>query len=288
MQNCLKFRRLTICVIVMSAYLSVISCNNGNAEAAKQLVAGYDLNKPFLIKLPPVLDEISGVSYYEKDKSVFGIVDENGVLFKISLNEEPTVEQWKFDTKGDYEDIVRVDSTFYTLLSKGKIVRFTFKDKAPTAIEEFALDIHGKNEFEILYYDDERKKLIMICKDCENDNKSSASAYAFDPETKTFENNPFSIDVTPIAKALGEQKVKFKPSAAAIHPITKDLFIISSVNKCLVIADRNGAIKKVIRLDPKRYKQPEGICFTPEGHLIITNESADAGAANILVYKYKK
>jgi hypothetical protein len=227
------------------------------------------------------------VSYYEKDKSVFGIVDENGVLFKISLNEEPRIEKWKFDTKGDYEDIIRLDSNFYTLLSKGKIVHFSFSDSKATAIEEYELDIHGKNEFEILYYDDERKKLIMICKDCENDNKSATSTYAFDPATKTFENNPFTIQVAPIAKALGEAKVKFKPSAAAIHPITKDLYIISSVNKCLVIADRNGVAKQVIRLDPKMFKQPEGLCFTPEGHLIISNESADAGAANILVYKYK-
>jgi hypothetical protein len=86
---------------------------------------------------------------------------------------------------------------------------------------------------------------------------------------------------------LGGKEEKFKPSAAAIHPLTKELYIVSSVNKALVIADRNGKVRKVYRLDPGIFKQPEGITFSPAGDLFISNEAADVGAANILIYKTK-
>src|SRR6476646_2868851 len=76
MQNYLKHRSVLICLIVTSAYLFTgAACKNGNAETINS-PAGYDLSKPFIIKLPPMLDEISGLSYYAKDKSVFAIVDE--------------------------------------------------------------------------------------------------------------------------------------------------------------------------------------------------------------------
>ena len=39
---------------------------------------------------------------------------------------------------------------------------------------------------------------------------------------------------------MHEDKMKFKPSAAAINPLTHELFILSSVNKVIVIADKNG------------------------------------------------
>ena len=53
------------------------------------------------------------------------------------------------------------------------------------------------------------------------------------------------------------------------------------------MTDLNGIPKQVYKINPKLYKQPEGMTFTPKGDLIISNESADIGAANILVYKYK-
>jgi hypothetical protein len=43
----------------------------------------------------------------------------------------------------------------------------------------------------------------------------------------------------------------------------------------------------VYKINPKLYKQPEGLTFTSKGDLIISNESADIGAANILFFKYK-
>jgi hypothetical protein len=95
----------------------------------------------------------------------------------------------------------------------------------------------------------------------------------------------FVIDVSRIRGLLQEKKLKFKPSAAAIHPLTAELYIHSSVNKMLVIV-KDGIPEKAFRINSALCKQPEGLAFMPDGNLIISNESANAGAPDILICKY--
>jgi uncharacterized protein YjiK len=249
---------------------------------------GYDLNKPVILNLRTELDEISGLAFYPKDTSVFGITDEHGWLYKIHLTGNFKIEKWKFSKGQDYEDLVLLDSTFYILASNGELAAFKFIPNKPLIPRMYSLSIEGKNEFETLYHDNASGKLVMICKDCEGDNKKTVTAYSFDPATQTFSDTPFFIlNADEIAEQLGEHKIKFKPSAACINPLTNELYIISSVNKALVIADTKGNVKSVYSLNPQIYKQPEGITFTPSGSLIISNEVADVGAANLLIFKYK-
>jgi len=250
---------------------------------------GYNLNRPTTIKLPGYLDEISGIAYYAKDKSVFAICDDKSWLYKVLISGDMTIQKWSLGDKGDFEDIVLADSTFYVLQSKGRILSLRFVSPDSVNVKQYELPSQGKNEFETLYLEKDKNRLIMMCKDCESDDRNSVTAWAFDLGTLTFSPSPaYVIDVRRIEDLMQEKKVKFKPSAAAIHPITGKLFIMSSVNKALVIADKNGVPEKVYPINPRLYKQPEGLTFSPEGHLIVSNESANAGAANILVFKYKK
>jgi hypothetical protein len=175
------------------------------------------------------------------------------------------------------------------LQSKGHITSLKFVSPDSVAMKEYKLDLEGKNEFEILYLDKGQNRLIMLCKDCEADDKNSLSAWAFDLASQSFSKSPvYVIDVRKIEDLMQEKKLKFKPSAAGVHPLTGQLYIISSLNKVLVIADKNGVPEKVYRVSPGLYKQPEGLAFSPEGHLIISNESAGTGAADIMVFKYNK
>jgi uncharacterized protein YjiK len=249
----------------------------------------YNLNKPSVVKLPAFLDEISGVAYYPKDKSIFAICDEKALLYKIFLTGSLAIQKWKFGKGADFEDLVLIDSTFYALKSTGHITTLDFISPDSIMVKEYEPQLAGKNEFEILYLDKAQNRLIMLCKDCEADDKNSLSSWAFDLSSLTFSSSPaYVIDVRKIEELMRQKKVKFKPSAAAIHPQTGQLFIISSINKVLVVADKNGIPEKVYKINPGLYKQPEGMTFTPEGNLIISNESAEIGAANIMVFKYQK
>lgn len=265
------------------------ACSQKETSLSDPLLPGYDLTNPVMIHLQTNLDEISGITYYPKDKSVFAIDDEEGILYKIYIRNQVQVKKWKFAADGDYEDIVLHDSTFYALRSDGNVKIFTFLSEDSLKSEEATVAVSGKNDFETLYYDSHLKKIVLICKKCKANNKHTTSAYALDPVNHAFSDTPvFTINANNIGDKMGKDKMKFAPSAAAVHPITKDVYIISSENKALVIADHYGKVKDVYELDPRLFKQPEGITFTPEGDLIISNEAADVGAPNILIFKYKR
>jgi uncharacterized protein YjiK len=226
------------------------------------------------------------VAFYPKDTSVFAIGDEYGWLYKIPLKAGRPIRKWKFSGEGDFEDLVMVDNVFYVLKSNGNITAFTFDERNQILTQHMDFPDSG-NEFEILYYDPHLFKLVLLCKDCETDKKKALTGFYFNLLNKNFDDSS-SINVTAIANMIGEKKIKFKPSAAAINPVTDELFIISSVNKLLVVADRKGNVKQVYPIEAGLFKQPEGITFTPDGNLIISNESADRGAANLLFFKYNK
>src|ERR1700693_4418722 len=75
----------------------------------------YDLTHPYTVKLGDPLAEISGISFYPKDSSLFAISDENGNLYKIHLNKSKNIvtEKWKFDKPHDFEDVFLHDRSFY-------------------------------------------------------------------------------------------------------------------------------------------------------------------------------
>lgn len=273
-----------IILLLTGIFLLFTRCN-GDDRALYESPEGYDFSKPWLLKLPIELDEISGIVFYPRDTSVFAINDEFGYLYKIHLLGRHDISKWKFSDGGDFEDLVMIDSIFYALQSNGTIITFTFGPNHTVLKHDTHFPDKG-NEFEILFYDSVVQKLSLICKDCDTDKKKSLTRFFFDPATKSFDDTTRMIDVKKIAIMMGEKNLKFKPSGAAIHPITGELYIISAVNDLLVIADHEGNPKISYEIDSKLFKQPEGIAFTPGGDLIISNEAADKGVANILLFRY--
>lgn len=268
----------------------VFSCKSKNGKVKITNSSRYDLGHPFVIKLSDQIAEISGIAFYEKDTSVFAIKDEDGILYKIDLTQKMSMRKWQFDKKRDFEDIVLKDSIFYVLISNGNIetIQFGKNDSIITTKSEFPDAGKTVNEFESLFYDDSLHRFILLCKDCEDDNKSIVSAWGYDTATKVYTPSIFTIDAQAIAAKLNLEKIKFKPSGAAINPVTNELYIISAINNLLVVTDRRGKFKELYTLDPAVYKQPEGIAFTPSGDMIISNEASDIGLANILIIKNKK
>lgn len=272
-------------VIVFASVVILGSCDS--KSHSYQGPPGYNFSKPYVYKLPTSLDEISGLFFYAKDSGIFAIQDEKGWLFKIHLKNPLQIERWKFSNGADYEDVSLVDSTFYVLKSKGILDRFKFATPDSVSLQSFPI-AGGKNEFETLYYDSSIKQLVAICKNCEQDTRAEVSSWTFDPASNSV-NPAFKIETEAIKEQLGEDdKFRFKPSAAAIHPLTGELYIIASVNRALVILKKDHSVKNAFKIDPSLFKQPEGLTFTPKGDLIISNEAADRGVGELLIFKYNK
>lgn len=285
----LLYTRLTIFKITIGFLLILFcACTHKKVKVSYPSLPGYDFANPVVIHLKTNFDEISGIVYYPKDTSIFAIDNEEGVLYKIFIRKKVQVKQWKFSGEADYEDIVLSDSAFYALQSNGNLKCFKYASADSFRIEDCTVPLAGNNAFETAYYDFTSHKIILICKDCEADGGKVNSAYAFDPKDHTFSDKPFFVvNADDIGDELAIDNIKFQPSAAAVHPKTKALYIISAVNKAIVIADGNGKVKDACELDPALFKQPEGITFTPSGDMIICNGPAGLGSPDMLIFKYK-
>lgn len=288
--NILMYPRTNFFLICFSVIIT-IALSNCTAKAKTENynnTESYEFANPKIINLPQVLDEISGISYYAKDTSVFAVIDEDGILFKVPLMDPSNVKQWRFDKQRDFEDLVFKDSNFYVLVSNGDMDKLTFvNDKIEVEKTDFPNASKKVNEFESLYFSADSGKIVLLCKQCEEDKKTVLSSFFLNDSSNTIDKY-LTMETAPLYQKMGSQKEKIKPSAAAVHPITKDLYVLCSVNKILFIQDEKGKIKEVINLNPKIYKQPEGMCFTPQGDLIISNEVYLEGYATLLLLKYKK
>ena len=136
------------------------------------------------------------------------------------------MERWKFSNGADCEDLSLIDGVFFVLRSKGVVEKFRFGHHLILfSLESFRLE-EGKNEFETLYFDSTAHRLILICKNCEQDTRNEVTGFAFDPSNGAFSSS-FKIETATIREEVGEdEKFRFKPSAAAIHPITGELYIV--------------------------------------------------------------
>ena len=80
--------------------------------------------------------------------------------------------------------------------------------------------------------------------------------------------------------------LKFRPSAMAIHPITKKLYLLSAVDHSLFIFNESGVIEQIEQLNPVLFNKSEGLTFFPNGDMIITNEG-QTGTPTLLRFNYR-
>jgi uncharacterized protein YjiK len=129
--------------------------------------------------------------------------------------------------------------------------------------------------------------LMLICKDCKRDSRKTLSTLGFNVATRQFVQAPFIMNASEIASITGDDKLRFKPSAATLNPFTGQIMIISAVNSLLVTSTRNGQVLQAYGLNKKLYKQPEGIAIGADRTLYISNEWNKKGAANLLILPYR-
>ncbi len=291
--------------------LSGSFCNPHNPETIlmdKYLFA-YDLGNPEAnYKLPSYLEEISGISYYGKGK-IACVQDEKANIYILSLEHEKIIKKYDFGKDADYEDLAIVGKTAYILRNNGQIFRVENYKKKDRKIKKFKTPLKGKNDTEGIAYDPLLNVLLIACKgspsiEKENLYEGFKAIYKFDIEKEELNKKPhFLIDLerldsyidhnaftklsVRVAKKLRliESETSFQPSGIAIHPVYGEIYIISSVGKLLIVLNRRGKVLDVKEMDPKIFRQPEGICFSPTGDMFISNEG-QGGKGYILKFSF--
>lgn len=269
----------------------LLSCDALGTRKQKELTSpkGYQMERPERFKVRESMQEISGIVYYGDEDHIIAENDEQGKLFQVGLRATATYPSWKFGKSGDYEDVLFTGKDWLVLKSNGSIyqVLHLFTDTTESVAYHFP-NPRG-NEFESAYFDSAKNNVMVICKNCADDKgQGVTSVYAFSMDSMAYLPGPaYQLKSSEIPKLDTSPSKHFRPSAAALHPIEKRLYIIASINRLLVIADMEGQIQETHFLDPKHFNQPEGLTFAPNGDMYISNEGDDENTADILKFSYR-
>lgn len=269
----------------------------------------YQLTEPDQsYKMPSKLEEISGLTIDEENKFLYTVQDEKGNIYKIDLSSGEVTDKIDFGKDGDYEGLAYHQNTIYVTKSNGTIYEVENPNGDDPYVSTHKTNLKGKNDVEGLCYQPSSNSLLIACKGIptmgetteEADNRKSV--YRFDLSKKKLIEKPlYKITLEKVQQFLKgatdhqefenfksylnqNDNFKFSPSGIAIHPGSKEIYILSSSKKMLLIINEAGDIKYLAKLNKKIHRQPEGITFGQDGTLYISNEGK-GGHGVVHVYK---
>ena len=229
--------------------------------------------------MPAVLKEISGIAYIDNERFAC-IQDEQGVIYIYNHTTGKVEKEVSFASPGDYEDIALVGRTAWVVRADGKLFEVDLNSGKAT---QHSTPLTQEHNVEGLAYDKANSRLLLAIKDDEPNGADSKGIYGFDLATKKLANSPvYKIDLAheQFATGKGKKGKGIKPAALGIHPATGEIYVTDGPKSRLLIMDSKGAIKELLPLG-KAFEQPEGLTFSPEGDLYISNEG-NKQAGNIL------
>jgi uncharacterized protein YjiK len=263
----------------------------------------YDLSSPIQVHiLPDTLREVSGLAVIDS-VSFACIQDENGIIFIYNSANRSIEHQFRFASDGDYEGIAIAGKNYYVLRSDGIIFETPVNRKKPNT-RSYMTTISARNN-EGLCYDALNNRLLVACKSKPAKGaafKDQREIYAVDLKTKVTSPEPvfvFSVQRAvdfiigkgislPIRKK-GKNTVpflKFSASEIAIHPFTREIYMLLAGDGILLVFDQKGEFADARKLDKNIFNKPEGISFLANGDMLVTNEGQNHHAS-LLKFAYK-
>ncbi|MEM0939309.1 MAG: SdiA-regulated domain-containing protein [Bacteroidota bacterium] len=244
----------------------------------------YDLKSPEeKLYLPYVLQEISGLSW-KFDNTLLAVDDETGKVFEYGIEEQDIIHSIHFYRGDDFEGVELVGSDIYILRSNGDLFKVNYTSSKESRAWKIETELGEKNDTEGLGYDPISNNLIIACKEkgsVDNEEIKGRAFYLFDLSSNKLDENPlFTIrkkDLDAFWEAnkgydYDKDRIKFKPSAIAFHPISKNYYILASVGKMILVVDRRGKIQATYPIYPRILGQPEGLTFSKNGDMYISSE----------------
>lgn len=244
--------------------LFCFSCKNGMKKISSDILIKSK------IKLPKELNEISGLSFTDKNTLV-GVQDEKGFIYFINTL-DGSFKKYKFGKNGDYEGVCFVNNHIFVLESNGNLHKLT-KDsnKNKYSKETFKFSKNANFDFEGLTFNSQNNELLVACKSHGNYLlRDKFYVYSFSLENNSYSKDPY------LTYNKKDIKKQFKPSG--IHYSKSELlYILSSTSKQIALFKGKNHIK-TIKLDDKIFEQPEGITADKNGDIWICSEKGKKSA----------
>ncbi|MCB2409732.1 SdiA-regulated domain-containing protein [Hymenobacter lucidus] len=258
------------------------------AAAPADAPTTYDWQQPTATyALPKELQEISGVALLSGQR-LGCIEDQTGSIHIYNLATKKIESTLRFGKKGDYEDLARLKNGWLVLSSDGTL--FKYSDQGSAA--SYSTGLTAANNPEGLSYDARTGTILVACKGAAGvgQPEQKRAIYRLDPTTYQAETKPaYLLDVAEIIEldrrqGQGTTINKFAPSAVAIHPLTRHIFVLAASGNALVEMDTEGGLLAVQKLPRKLFPQPEGLAFAPNGDLYIASEMGDNGKSGVIQF----
>lgn len=237
----------------------------------------YDVKTPAkTYQLRNKYREISGICLLPGSDALVFVQDEAVRGYQFDLSSEAVTEYVKHDY-GDAEDIVVIDNTAYLLHAGNRpaLYKITDYNRGSAQYERFDLNLDKEYDPEGLCHDVEQHRLLIACKGSPVKGDSLRQIFAFDLQSEKKIKDPvMTIDSRDF---LARKEGRFHPSAIAIHPHSKDIYLIGTKEvKMIACYSSAGEFKAASKLDKKLLVQPEGIAFTDSAELVICSEGSES------------
>lgn len=249
------------------------------------------------------LEEISGLTLMD-DGLLGAIQDEEGLLYLLDPTSGEVVDRREFGKDGDFEGIELGGGRLFILRSDGKLYIFDEWSDGGFAGDSYDVDLVKGCDAEGVAYDEARERLLIACKErAGKDLDDMKAIFAYDPETHELDEEPaYLLDTDVFQASLDEHPVNeavqsvlsdhvdlsgLKPSGLAFHPVTGNLFVVSSVTKVILRLDGTGDVEAMWALPEELFAQPEGIAFSPNGDMYVSNESGGGGSPTLMRFRYR-
>jgi uncharacterized protein YjiK len=240
---------------------------------------------PTILKLPAELKEISGMAM-TPDGRMFAEQDEAGIVYQIDYKNGNILKKFTLGNppiKKDFEDIAYGNNKFYLMHSNGDIYEFNEGDDGESVdYKVYKTGLIKQNDIEGMCYDKETNSLLLACKGTsgvEDDNDKAVYSFSLDS---------MKINTEPKFMLMkSDIKSYFNPSGIERDPKTETFFIIAANGNEIVEISKDGKFLGKEKLPKSVHVQPEGITFSSDGTLFISNEGKD-DSGTIVIYPLKK
>ena len=254
----------------------------------KKVVQGFNKKNAIEIKLPPQLNEISGICFSD-DGKLFGHNDEEGVVYQIDFKTGKIIKAFQLGAIGveaDFEDIAIVKDKFFLIASNGILYEFS-EGKNLEKVDFKEIDLHFSSKFNIegLCFDKNTESLLIAAKEYPGKKyKGNRAVYSYSLKTKKINKTPrFLISLKKLEKKFGIKD--FYPSAITQIQSSGNFYILSSKgHPALIEINAEGKLIDQIKLSSKQHPQPEGIAIDKNFDIFISDEGA-GGTGKITIYK---
>ncbi|ANE53422.1 hypothetical protein SY85_10720 [Flavisolibacter tropicus] len=242
---------------------------------------GHTINGLSKWELPAILKEVSGIKYLGNNRFAC-IQDRLGSIFIYNTTDNKIEKEIPFAKAGNYEGIAIAGTSAYVVQSDGTLYEVQDYEGATPVVKQYDIPLTAKNNVEGLTYDKKNDRLLLVTKGNLPRNRQCKGVYAFDLKSRKLVAKPVvKINLAdPIFCSLKGKDNAFLPSAIEIHPITNDIYILQGSDPKLLVMDEKGQMKKMYTYSRSNLPHAEGLAFSPEGELFISN-AGTTGAATI-------